>query len=234
MTLHDACVTRLSSRNWRESVAHAANWWLGEWGGLRRPCPAEGKQASLQREIASVMAACGLRNIRYVAFPPVVFETPAAAATPEPLPAIEADPAPMIAEVSPPPAPERPEVTGAPLPAEPPLLPPAAAAMPALPVVPIVAEAALADAAEPAPSMADPPPAVPLPGSPRPGMRRLAEFDAELSEATRPRREGPALSVVNEAEATPGVAPVRNYALLRDIAGELRPRRARARGGKRA
>lgn len=174
------------------------------------------------------MAACGLRNIRYVAFPPVVFETPAPAATPEPLPAPETDPAPMMAEPSPPSAPELQEVAGAPLPAEP---------TTSMPPAPVTAEAGLAASSEPPPAALLPP--TPFPASARPGMRRLAEFDAEVAaQLTRPRRgapaDGPPPSVVNEADAPAGAVPVRNYALLRDIAGELRPRRGRARGGKRA
>jgi hypothetical protein len=184
------------------------------------------------------MAACGLRNIRYVAFPPVVFETPAPVATPEPLPAPETEPAPMLAEASPQPIPEWPEVAGAPLPAEP---------MTSTPPVPVLAEPVRAAPAEPA-AVEVPPaelpvaamlPATPLTPSPRPDMRRLAEFDAEVAaQFTRPRRgaplDAPPPGLITEADAPAGAVPVRNYALLRDIAVELRPRRGRARGGKRA
>jgi hypothetical protein len=198
------------------------------------PRPAEGKQASLQREIASVMAACGLRNIRYVAFPPVVFATPAPAATPEPQP--EALPAePLVAEAAPAAetvaipvmAPLLAEELGAPVPAMAEALAPPVAVLPA----PMPPAAPVAEALPPAAEA----PVLPLPAShsaPRPGMRRLAELAAEMAEPRRPARVAPPPPL--PAEAPPGVVPLRHYALLQDIAGELRPRRVRARAGKRA
>lgn len=204
----------------------------------------------MQREIASVMAACGLRNIRYVTFPPVVFATPAPAAAPEPLPAPEAEaapvmleavpnvvelvsaPAPMAAEAPvPPPLPAaEPAVVAAPAMAPPvpeiPVTPPVVIEPPAAPiprVQPVVAEA-------PAPALASPAPH----HAPRPGMRRLAELAAELAEARRPSQVAAHPPPVLPVETPPGVVPLRRYALLQDIAGELRPRRVRARSGKRA
>ena len=193
----------------------------------------------MQREIASVMAACGLRNIRYVTFPPVVFATPA----PEPLP--EAEAAPVVPEA----APEVMELACAPVPlaAEVPVPPAEAPAPPAVePVVvaasivsPGFAEASVATIPVVQPVMAEaaavPSPASPAPHhAPRPGMRRLAEFAAELAEARRPAKLVPHMPPAPPSETPPGVVPLRQYALLRDIAGELRPRRVRARSGKRA
>ncbi len=203
----------------------------------------------MQREIASVMAACGLRSIRYVTFPPVVFETPAPAALPESLPPEETGALPLLVEHA-----------GAPLPAEAALAPvafaaqeaPVAVPVPATPVPAAPVPAALMQAAPAAPTpipveaVAAPflPPAAahaPAP-APRPGMRRLAEFAAEMAPTGRPRRgaqpqvppHGPPRYVVSEAEAPSGPAPSRDFALLQDVAHELRPRRARARTGKRA
>lgn len=202
------------------------------------PRPAEGKQASLQREIASVMAACGLRNIRYVTFPPVVFATPAPIVMPEPQPEPVAEASPpepiamaeLVAEPVADAAPVAAEalvVVAPPIPAAPePVMaaPPAAAPEPA----PILPAPIL-----PAPALA-PPARVAAQAAPRPGMRRLAEFAAEVAEARRPSRAPPPSHPAPPAELAPGQAPPHRYALLQDIAGELRPRRVRARSGKRA
>lgn len=165
------------------------------------------------------MAACGLRHIRYVTFPPVVFVTPA----PVPAPPPEAEPPPVMT-VEPPSAPVAvaaggaarvTEVAGLPVPAQDGPSPPPAP--PPMPAAPAAIEAAM-----------------PLPAAPRPGMRRLAEFAAELAEVRGAARAAPPAHPAPPDGLPPGMVPLRQYALLQDIAGELRPRRVRARAGKRA
>jgi hypothetical protein len=134
------------------------------------------------------MAACAMRGIRYIAFPPVVFEAPA----PVVAPVAEEEPAP-------------PAVT-------PPVVAPsvrAPAPRPPLPTEEVASEAAPVEQAPPWLADADAEPAPP------PRLRRLAELSAAAT-LTQPE-EG---------------APPRRYALLNDIAVELRPRRPRARTGR--
>jgi nicotinate-nucleotide--dimethylbenzimidazole phosphoribosyltransferase len=214
----------------------------------------------LQREIANVMAACGLSAIRYVSFPPVVFETPA----PKPLP--EAEPPALALE----PAPEAPQAEPAPQPvlaqpamAEAPILAPMVAPPPLVtPPLAAAPEAAMPPAApampepvvrwaEPEPEPSRPtfvprapsiPPRAPTPRSG--GLRRLAELAEVAAEDYRapgpaasrqagapwpdPGAEDSALTAPAAHHAAhPDAAPP-SFALLEDLAGELRPRRVRA------
>lgn len=134
------------------------------------------------------MAACAMRGIRYISFPPIVFETPApvamAVVPPAPEPVVEPAPA-MVAAVV--------------------MRPPAAPVM-AAPFLP------------------------PEPAAPR---RRLAEFAAAAEEETAPPPRLRRLAELTAADTlgppTGEHEPPRRYALLNDIAVELRPRRVRAR-----
>ena len=177
------------------------------------------------------MAACALRGIRYIAFPAVVFEAPESV-FPEDGPPEAALPETVSAPVE------------APVPGPPVMmaLPPALPALPAQPVSaqpvsarPVSARPVLAQMQAPAleipvpetPVPETPVPEIPVPAIPVPAfappqpddapprLRRLAELSAAAT-LTRPQ----------------DAAPARRFALLNDIAVELRPRRARARTGR--
>jgi len=165
----------------------------------------------LQREIAHVMASCAMRGMRYISFPPIVFETPAPVPVPgEPVEALP--PAEALVQVPPPAA----------LPPKPPML--------AAPPQPI-----------PAPEMAAPSMApiitpTPAPMGPPPAMRRLQEWADAAPEPAPPTPPG-RLRRLTELAAAESLAPSDaqsrpRYALLADIAVELRPRRVRARTGR--
>ncbi|TCH97534.1 hypothetical protein EJV46_15520 [Roseococcus sp. SYP-B2431] len=161
------------------------------------------------------MKASGLRNFRYVAFPPIVFD--AAQRPVEEAPAILPEPAPgepewVLAPENEPPAPP------APMPALPPLAPHAEVhAAPVQPAAPVMAAAAPPNApasalpqAAPEP-IPDPPSWSRTPPPARPsGLRLLAEAAA---------------AAVPPPPKPPG-AP-RRFALLDEISTEIRPRRAR-------
>ena len=168
------------------------------------------------------MAACGMRGIRYISFPPIVFETPAPLAAPaeaEPLAEIEVAPmaiALALAEDPPPPA--------EPLPAAPPAVPPPVSAPPRM-----------------APAEVAPPPRR---AAASVKLRRLAEFAAVAEEefVPAPRSGHSAEPEPMEVLTAPSAhhapaaqgddAPRPSFALLHDIAGEIRPRRVRARTGR--
>ncbi|MBX9752313.1 MAG: hypothetical protein K5Q68_22175, partial [Roseococcus sp.] len=76
----------------------------------------------------------------------------------------------------------------------------------------------------------------PPPASPAPAMRRLSEFAAQAAEPQAPPARLRRLAELTAAEHLdpPGEgAPPRRFALLNDIAVELRPRRSRARSPRR-
>ncbi|UPY37748.1 hypothetical protein [Sediminicoccus sp. KRV36] len=198
----------------------------------------------MQREIASVMAACAMRGIRYIAFPPVVFETPAPLAAPETPPAAEAG----IAASPPPESPPAPAIAApsSPEPAAPGMAAPVVAAQAATPSA-VPSPAAPPPAAPPSaappeveafqPAPMPPPAAMPAPepaAGPHPAMRRLVEFATETQAPPARLRRLTELSAAESLEPPDEAGPPRRYALLNDIAVELRPRRTRARAGKRA
>ena len=165
------------------------------------------------------MASCAMRGMRYISFPPIVFETPA------PAPATEAPILEPQQEPSPPEA-------VAPMPVAPLAVTPA----PATPElgIPVLASPVVSptvhEAAPPAAPSAAPPAAPPA------AMRRLAESlqspeQPALAPASGRLRRLSELAateslVAGDAETRP------RYALLNDIAVELRPRRQRARTGQ--
>lgn len=157
------------------------------------------------------MASCAMRGMRYISFPPIVFETPA------PAPATEAPILEPQQEPSPPEA-------VAPMPVAP-LAAAPAAATPEL-GIPVLASPAVSPTVHEAAPPAAPPAA----------MRRLAESlqspeQPALAPASGRLRRLSELAateslVAGDAETRP------RYALLNDIAVELRPRRQRARTGQ--
>lgn len=200
----------------------------------------------MQREIANVMAACGLSAIRYVSFPPVVFETPA------PKPLAEAAPALPDPVLTPEPAPVALQAEPVPPPVHAPPMVQAAAQADITP--PPVPERVPESVPEPVTAWAEPPPIPhtaprrPAPG--RGGLRRIAE----LAEAAAEGYPAPAPATPRDARApwpdagteeaaltapaahhgpAPGAAPP-SFSLLQDLAGELRPRRVRAKTSRRS
>ena len=167
------------------------------------------------------MAACALRGIRYIAFPAVVFEAPGSVLPEDGTPEVGTP------EVGTPkrgnPEAVLPETVLAPVDAPvpgPPVmmaLPPATLALPAQPVSaqPVSAQPGLAQMEAPAPETPVSAFAPSQPDDAPPRLRRLAELSAAAT-LTRPQ----------------DAAPARRFALLNDIAVELRPRRVRARTGR--
>jgi len=160
------------------------------------------------------MASCAMRGMRYISFPPIVFETPAHT------PAIEAP------TLKPQQEPEFPEAV-APMPSAP-------AEVKAELGIPVMASPAAPPAIlEAAPPVA--PLVAPL-AAPPAAMRRLAEWAEPPQDAGPPPASG-RLRRLSELSATESLAPGDGqtrprYALLNDIAVELRPRRQRARTGQ--
>lgn len=160
-----------------------------------------------------------MRGIRYIAFPPVIFAAPEAppASAAGIGTAMEAVPA-----------------------ATPPLAMPGPAAAPVI-VQPVMAPAVSAPPAMPGPAatpvIAEPriaAPAMPPPAGPGPAMRRLAEWAGEAAEPPARLRPLAELTAAESLEPPEAGALTRRYALLNDIAVELRPRRPRPRAAKRA
>lgn len=168
----------------------------------------------MEREIANVMKASGLREFRYVAFPPIVFEVPDRPMRAEPPPSAE-------------PPPNGPELVMAPE-NEPPAPPEPSPALP--PLAPLDAE--------PSPRLAE----APAPPARRRLISELSDIPA-VSPASRPvphasppsRPPTPSqlgtrlLSELAEASAPLPPAPPApdRFALLDDLSTELRHRRAR-------
>lgn len=155
-----------------------------------------------------------MRGIRYIAFPPVIFAAP------------EDQPASVV------------EVT-AEMEAMPAMTPPTAVSEP------VIAAFVTAPAAMPPPAMPEPAapliatptiatPAMPPPASPGPAMRRLAELASGAPDPPARLRPLAELSAAESLASPEAGAPRRRYALLNDIAVELRPRQTRPRAGKRA
>jgi len=162
----------------------------------------------MEREIANVMKASGLRNFRYIAFPPIVFEPVARpaeateASLPEPLPG---EPELVVAPENTLPAPPEPQ------PPLPPLAPhPMAAPVMAAPAVPEPVGRA-APATIPAQRGWSQPQAAPPP-RPASGMRLIAEATEAAAPKPPPGRPRGA---------------ARDFALLDDISTATRPRRSR-------
>ena len=182
----------------------------------------------LQREIAHVMASCAMRGMRYISFPPVVFQTPATTPATE-APTLEFYPGSELPEAVAP----RPSAALV-------VTPEAVEAAHGIPVIASLAPS-LAPSLVPSPAGSpnihdanlpiDAPQAAPLAA-----MRRLAEWGEPPEKPLEETRSPPApgrLRRLSELAATESLASNAQtsprYALLNDIAIELRPRRQRTR-----